>query len=115
MDNFIERLHNCPNCGGTLQDDGACRFCGSRIYDFLQVDLKDYKPTYIRTKVGGKIIIMPVVFDSMSVNMSNESSTLYFNDTPYICMAPVIPTGTLDFTVSGDIIVEDTEVTGSEY
>lgn len=113
--NIIERLHNCPNCGGTLQDDGACRFCGSKVYDFLQVDMKDYKPTYIRMKLNGQIVIMPVRFDTVALKMTNDQPVSYFDDNPYVMMEPVIPTGTLDFTVVGDTIVEDTKVTGSEY
>ena len=112
---IIDRLHNCPNCGGTLQDDGACRFCGSKVYDFLQVDLKDYKPTYIRMKVNGQIVIMPVRFDTASIKWSNEAPISYSDDCTYTLFEPAIPTGTLDFTVVGDTIVEDIKITGSEY
>ena len=113
--NLIDRLHNCPNCGGTLQDDGACRFCGSRVYDFVSVDMEDYKPTYLRVKHNGKIIIMPVRFNSTSINYNVDSPVSYYDDNPYIMMCYALPTGTLDFTVVGDTIVEDTKVSGSEY
>lgn len=43
---LIERLHNCPHCGGTLQDDGCCRFCGSKVYDFVGIDLDNYSPIW---------------------------------------------------------------------
>ena len=112
---LIERLHNCPNCGGTLQDDGACRFCGSRVYDFVSVDMEDYKPTYLRIKRDGKIIIMPVRFDTVSTRWHQDDTCLYLDNMPYIPMMPVIPTGELSFTVVGDTIVEDTKITGSEY
>ena len=99
---MIERLHNCPNCGGTLQDDGACRFCGSKVYDFVNITL-DYdhwkSPTYVRVKINGNIIIMPVRFDHLCFETSYGS----------------LPTGTLEFTVIGDSIEEDTKITGSEY
>lgn len=98
---LIERLHNCPNCGGTLQDDGACRFCGSRVYDFVGINLDNYwdSPTYIRIKYHEKIIIMPVIFNNFGIEISCEE----------------FPTGTIEFTSVGDTIVEDTKITGSEY
>ena len=113
--NIIERLHNCPNCGGTLQDDGACRFCGSRVYDFVSIDLENYKPTYLRIRREGKIIIMPVRFDTVSTKWYANDPVLYFDNNPYIAMGYTMPTGELSFTVVGDTIVEDTKVTGSEY
>ena len=112
---MIDKLTNCPNCGGTLQDNGACRFCGSRVYDFVCVDMEDYKPTYLRIKRDGKILIMPVKFNSVSTKWYQNDSCAYFDDTLYITMAPIMPTGELSFTVVGDTIVEDTDVTGSEY
>lgn len=112
---IIDRLHNCPNCGGTLQDDGACRFCGSRVYDFVAVDMEDYKPTYLRIKRDGKITIMPVRFNNASIRWYQDDPYLYIDDNPYIMMEPVIPTGVLEFTVVGDVIVEDTKISGIEY
>ena len=29
-----QELHNCENCGGTIDEKGYCRFCGSRVYFF---------------------------------------------------------------------------------
>ena len=29
-----QELHNCENCGGTVDEKGYCRFCGSRVYFF---------------------------------------------------------------------------------
>ena len=112
---IIDRLHNCPNCGGTLQDDGACRFCGSKVYDFLQVDLKDYKPTYIRMKFDGKIILMPVRFELAEIHMHDDTPVFYSDDITYQTFGCWEPKGTLNFTVVGDTIVEDTKITGSEY
>ena len=112
---IIERLHNCPNCGGTLQDDGACRFCGSRVYDFVAVDMEDYKPTYLRIKRDGKIIIMPVRFNSVSTRWYSNDAVLYGDDNPYIRYSQFRSEGELSFTVVGDTIVEDTKITGSEY
>ena len=96
---IIDRLHNCPNCGGTLQDDGACRFCGSKVYDFVGINLDNHAPTYVRMKFHGNIIVMPVRFDRFCIETSCEA----------------LPTGTLEFAVIGDYVVEDTKITGSEY
>lgn len=96
---IIDRLHNCPNCGGTLQDDGACRFCGSKVYDFVGIDLDNRSRAYVRMKLHGNIIIMPVRFDRFCFETSLDT----------------FPTGTLEFIVIGDTIVEDTKITGSEY
>lgn len=112
---LIERLHNCPHCGGTLQDDGACRFCGSRVYDFVSIDLEHYKPTYLRIRRDGKIIIIPVRFNSVFTRWDKDYTCLYAFDTPFVAMSPVAPTGELSFTVVGDTIVEDTKIAGSEY
>lgn len=30
----IQELHNCNNCGGTVDEEGYCRYCGSRVYFF---------------------------------------------------------------------------------
>lgn len=112
---IIDRLHNCPNCGGTLQDDGACRFCGSKVYDFVSMDMDNFTPTYIRMKFHGNIVIMPVRFDHLSMNISNDRSTLYMDDAPYYTENNTILEGTIEFTVVGNTIVEDTKITGSEY
>lgn len=112
---LIERLHNCPNCGGTLQDYGACMFCGSKVYDFVSIDMENFKPTYLRIKRAGKIIIVPVRFEFGSIDYY-ASEPISCNDIrASILLKPVMPTGTLDFTVVGDTIVEDTKITGSEY
>lgn len=108
-----ERLHNCPNCGGTLQDDGKCRFCGSVVYDFLGVDMDKRTPTYIRMKHNGRIVHFKVVFDTIEIKMSSESPTLYFDDKPTKIMKSIDTfEGSVDFTVVGGIIVEDPKITG---
>lgn len=30
----IKELHNCNNCGGAVDEEGYCRYCGSRVYFF---------------------------------------------------------------------------------
>lgn len=31
---LVQELHNCPNCGGSVDAEGICRYCGSRVYKF---------------------------------------------------------------------------------
>ena len=31
---LVQELHNCPNCGGSIDGEGVCRYCGSRVYRF---------------------------------------------------------------------------------
>lgn len=76
---MIERLTNCPTCGGILNEAGRCRFCGSKVYDFLTIDFseKNYPSarTYIRIKVNGKIVLAPVIID----NVSMTTEPLYYD------------------------------------
>ena len=102
-------LRNCPNCGGYLNDSGRCEFCGSKVYDFINIDFDKNAKTYIRVKYNGKIVLMPVVFtdyryDSMCDTVDISSYNVYFK--PYAEIG-----GTLDFYVVGDIIAEKEENT----
>ena len=31
---LVQELHNCPNCGGSVDGEGMCKYCGSRVYRF---------------------------------------------------------------------------------
>lgn len=108
-----ERLHNCPNCGGTLQDDGKCRFCGSVVYDFLGIDLDKHTPTYIRMKYNGKIVHFKAIFDCIGLSLTREYSSLYAdNRTVHTMKSREEFNGTVEFRIDGDIIVEDPKITG---
>lgn len=34
---LVQELHNCPNCGGSIDAEGICRYCGSRVYKFGEI------------------------------------------------------------------------------
>jgi len=111
---MIDKLTNCPNCGGYLNDSGRCEFCGSKIFDFLSIDFNARNmpsaKTYIRIKTKGKIMIAPVIIGTMSMEMSSdtiECSDIY-SGVDYI-RRPVYPTFNVDFQVIGDMIMIDSE------
>ena len=113
---MIERLTNCPSCGGTLNEAGRCEFCGSKVFDFLSIDFNARNmpsaKTYIRVKANGKMMIAPVIISTMSMEMSRDMidcSDIYLG-VDYICR-PVYPTFNVDFQVIGDMIAIDSEGT----
>lgn len=64
---MIEKLKNCPNCAGILDEAGRCKYCGSKVYDFLTLNFDGYGgsysggKTYIRIQTNGKIILLPIL------------------------------------------------------
>lgn len=111
---MIERLTNCPSCGGILNEAGRCEFCGSKVFDFLSIDFNvrnmPSAKTYIRVKANGKVMIAPVIIGTMSVEMSSDivdCSDIY-SEVSYI-RRPVYPTFNVDFQVIGDMITIDSE------
>ena len=110
---MIERLTNCPSCGGTLNEAGRCEFCGSKVYDFLSINFDHtYCPsakTYIRIKSNGKIILAPVVIKTTRIDIRPSSAMLEcadFDGSRYI-PAPCYPEINLDLMVIGDMIQID--------
>ena len=95
----MEQLKNCPNCGGTLEDDGRCMFCGSKVYDLFDIDLDCYKHKYIRIKYNGSIQVLPVVFGGFELNYGPDVTTVdYANRCYYVPHSSDI-TGSVDFRV----------------
>ena len=110
MGELIERLHNCPNCGGALQDNGRCRFCGSKVYDFVNIDMDSPTRTYIRMRYNGKIVLCPIMVDTFTINYStNTMDADYYPRGVAVFNPPVIKTGSMEFMIMGDIIYEDAE------
>lgn len=103
---MIEPLKNCPNCGGYLNDSGRCEFCGSKIYDFVNVDFDKPAKTYIRIRNKGKIITAPVVFNFGSIQIDYPTTTIEANNYCRAFVDTPIMTGSIDYTVVGNIITE---------
>lgn len=106
---MIEQLKNCPQCGGTLNEAGRCEFCGSKVYDFLTISFNDRNmpsaKTYVRLKVGDKIVIAPVVINTASFEIRSDSMLKCANlmeGTRYI-PAPCYPEINLDLMVIGEM------------
>ena len=107
---MIESLTNCPNCGGALNESGRCRFCGSKVYDFLTIDFNSREmpsaKTYVRLKYGDKIYIAPVMINTMSMDMDCDVIDLSAYGDRYV-HRPCYPKYHIDFNVIGDMILID--------
>lgn len=76
MNNTLKYLHNCPNCAGTLNEAGRCIYCGSKIYDFLSINLSNQEApsdkTYIRIKIGDDIVVAPFVLNRATITQTSN-------------------------------------------
>lgn len=111
---MIEKLKNCPNCGGTLNEAGRCSFCGSKVYDFLSINFdhtyRSSAKTYIRIRSNGKVILAPVIVNNSRIETRiNECvATTLGTGTRYIPSSPSIDIE-LDLAVIGEVIqIDDT-------
>lgn len=109
---MIEKLKNCPNCGGTLNEAGRCSFCGSKVYDFLSINFDHtYRPsakTYIRIKSNGKVFLAPIVVEGVSISFENDN-TAYIapNGSRYYRPEPCYPSFDVTFRAIGDTVQID--------
>lgn len=110
---MIERLTNCPNCCGRLNEAGRCEFCGSKVYDFLTIDFNDRNmpsaKTYIRIKSNGKIVLAPVIIDTMEATIKSDVYITEFMDVRQYAYRPCYPEININFIVVGDMIQIDEE------
>lgn len=70
---MIERLKNCPNCAGYLDDSGRCNFCGSKLYDFCDIDVISPTKNYLRIKTNKGIITAPVMAETVNLTFSSRA------------------------------------------
>lgn len=116
MIQMIEKLTNCPQCGGVLNDAGRCEFCGSKVYDFLNISFDERcmpsAKTYLRLKIKNKIVLAPIIVDTMTANVSsfygsdNISCVACINDYEFM-RTPCYPIMSINFAVIGDMIEVD--------
>ena len=48
-----EQLKNCPRCGGTLDDNGRCVYCNSKVYDLTDVNINVNSKDTLLLKLNG--------------------------------------------------------------
>lgn len=108
---MIEKLTNCPNCSGRLNEAGRCEFCGSKVYDFLTISFNDRNmpsaKTYVRMKANGKIVLAPVIIDTMEVKIKSDDYVTDFFDGRQYIHRPCYPEININFVVVGDMIQID--------
>lgn len=112
---MIDKLKNCPNCAGILNEAGRCTYCGSKVYDFLSVNFSEREmpseKTYIRIKSNGKIILAPIQVNTMGITVTNND--LYadsLDGSHYIYRCAPKTEIDLNLRVTGDMIQIDEEV-----
>lgn len=94
---MIERLKNCPNCGGYLDDFGRCEFCGSKVYDLCDIDVRYGSArkgrTYLRILTDKQIILAPVITDTITITCESDAW-------------PVLEAG---FVICGDATIQEVQ------
>lgn len=111
---MIDKLKNCPNCAGILNEVGRCTYCGSKVYDFLTINFSEKEiqreKTYIRIKSNGKIILAPIRVNTMGITI--QSNDLYVDSFDGHYTYHAMPTTEIDLNliVTGDMIQIDEEV-----
>jgi DNA-directed RNA polymerase subunit RPC12/RpoP len=120
---MIERLKECPNCAGILNESGRCTFCGSKVYDLMAIDFAGRseeeagKPAKsfirIRTRMkNGKVavIIAPIMITDVLMETKCDDTDHFFY-TESECMPYRSYSTTIDISckVCGDKIVVEEE------
>lgn len=62
-------LKNCPRCGGTLNDNGRCEYCGSKVYDLtdIDIDLDSHDILRMRLKTGNGEFVANCFLENLSI------------------------------------------------
>lgn len=90
---------NCPNCGAPIEG-AKCPYCGTLLLDFADIEMD--KPSYVRIKMYGKVVMLRVVPRVLEVEYNNDSF-LYADNVPMFVAS--CPRG--EFTLRMDIIPDE--------
>lgn len=73
-----DKLKNCPSCGGTLDDNGRCPYCNSKVYDLtdINIDVNSHDRIKLKLKCGDRTVVM----DCYPANLSWD---IEYNDVSY--------------------------------
>ena len=108
---MIEQLKNCPQCGGILNEAGRCEFCGSKVYDFLNIDFDNpgypSAKTYIRIKNNRKIYIAPIIVNNVSIKWGYDCDPILYSDNRIATELTYNQDLDVNFSVVGDMYVID--------
>lgn len=70
----MQRLKNCPNCGGILDDEGRCMYCKSKVYDLtgMRIDMDTRDTVLLKIKCNGCDVVLRAFPINLEANMSTE-------------------------------------------
>ena len=69
---------NCPNCGAPIEG-AKCPYCGTLLLDFADIEMD--KPSYVRIKMYGKVVMLKVVPRVLGLEYNNDLF-LYTDNVP---------------------------------
>ena len=77
---------NCPNCGAPIEGV-KCPYCGTLLLDFADIEMD--KPSYVRIKMYGKVVMLRVVPRTLDVEYNNDDVLFYADNVPmFVCSPP---------------------------
>jgi len=70
----MERLKNCPNCGGILDDEGRCMYCKSKVYDLtgMRINMDNRDIVLFKIQINGHEVIMKGYPINVTLNCEPE-------------------------------------------
>ena len=72
-------LKNCPNCGGSLDDNGRCKYCDSKIYNLTDINIDfDTKDILVmKIKLNGQETLVNCYPTSVCMEIDPEFDSVF--------------------------------------
>lgn len=72
---MADKLKNCPSCGGTLNDDGRCPYCNSKVYDLsdINIDVGSRDVVKLKIKMGENTMVLDCYPANLSWNTDYDT------------------------------------------